>query len=179
MKVIGLVSSPRLKGNTGRLVTKALEGAKSAGADTEIFYLAEMDINDCKACMSCKRNEGCAQKDDFQKIYDAIMKADRIILGSPVYFFDINGLARLVEDRFYSFVTADMKSRIPPGKKCTFIVSQATPNKDAFIDNLKLHEKSMGMLGIPSTGINVFCGELAENSPELEEAKEIGSKLAS
>ena len=120
MKVIGFVSSPHENGNTTKLVTKALEGAASAGAETELINVAKLTINGCKGCGFCKTHDGCAQKDDFEKVRQAIISADGIVFGSPIFFFDLNAQARCVEDRLFCFLTPDMKSKVPAGKKCIF-----------------------------------------------------------
>lgn len=178
LKVIGFVSSPRKDGNTSKLVKSALDGAKKAGAETKLFQLSEMDIGDCKACMFCKANDGCAQKDDFQEIYKEICDADGIVFGSPIYFFDINAKARLVEDRLFAFTNAEMKSKLPKGKKAILLTSQTTPDKNAFMNNLKVHETSMNMLGIEPVGILTTFSEMKDDSPEIEEAKKLGEKIA-
>ena len=43
MKVLGINGSPRKKGNTAKLVEKALKGAESRGAETEIIHLYDLD----------------------------------------------------------------------------------------------------------------------------------------
>jgi len=44
MKVIGVVCSPRKGGNTEILISEALKGAESEGADTELITLAGKKI---------------------------------------------------------------------------------------------------------------------------------------
>jgi multimeric flavodoxin WrbA len=39
MKFLGIVSSPRRRGNTALLVEEVLFGAKNRGAEVEIFYV--------------------------------------------------------------------------------------------------------------------------------------------
>ncbi len=50
MKVIALNGSPRKNFNTGTLLKKALEGAESEGADTELINLYDLDYKGCNSC---------------------------------------------------------------------------------------------------------------------------------
>ena len=50
MKVIAFNGGPRKNWNTAMLLEKALEGAKSQGAETELIHLYELNY---KGCISC------------------------------------------------------------------------------------------------------------------------------
>ncbi len=84
--VIGIAGSPRVEGNTEKLVTEALKTAAEEGAQTELIRLANKEIKPCDACLSCRKTGECRIKDDFQEIFEKMIKADGIILASPVYF---------------------------------------------------------------------------------------------
>lgn len=87
MKVIGISGSPRVNGNTQIAVGLALEEIAKAGIATELVSLAGKTITPCTACMACKREPRCTiDDDDFGPIYEKILQADGLILGSPVYF---------------------------------------------------------------------------------------------
>ena len=58
MKVIAINGSPRKKWNTAILLEKALEGAASQGADTELVHLYDLDFKGCSSCFSCKLKGG-------------------------------------------------------------------------------------------------------------------------
>lgn len=84
--------SPRKLGwNTVTLLENALEGAKSAGAETELVQLYDMNFKGCMSCLSCKRIDRkadgvCAVKDDLSGVLDRIRAADALIIGTPVYY---------------------------------------------------------------------------------------------
>jgi len=100
MKVVGIVCSPRKKGNTEILVSHALDAAREAGADeTEIILLSGKQINPCDACGSCQKTARCHVDDDMQPIYPAMLAADGIIIGTPVYFWSVTAQAKLLIDR--------------------------------------------------------------------------------
>ena len=86
IRVLGVVGSPRVGGNTERLVAEALMAKAEGGAETELVRLAGKEIKPCDACLSCRKTGECHVKDDFRPIFDKMVEADGIILASPVYF---------------------------------------------------------------------------------------------
>jgi multimeric flavodoxin WrbA len=96
MKVIAINGSPREKWNTATLLEKALEGAASQGADTELIHLYKLKFTGCVSCFACKTIGGksygkCAAKDDLSLILEKIGEVDALILGSPIYFGTVSG----------------------------------------------------------------------------------------
>lgn len=87
MKVLAISGSPRPKGNTYTLLTRALEVLAKEGLETEYISLHGKDIHGCLACLKCAEDKNrCAQEDDFGPIFEAMGQADALIVGSPVYF---------------------------------------------------------------------------------------------
>ncbi|APH38577.1 flavodoxin family protein [Methanohalophilus halophilus] len=132
MKVVGFVGSPRKDGNTDVLVQQVLDGASEAGADVRKFNINEMDFTGCQACGYCKAHERCKLEDDMEKALDAIIDADGIVFGSPIYFGQFTGQARSFIDRFYSLINPDFSPRINAGKKLVLVGSQGFPEKDQY-----------------------------------------------
>ncbi|MFT8315183.1 MAG: flavodoxin family protein [Clostridium sp.] len=96
MKIISFNGSPRKSWNTATLLEKALEGAASKGAETELINLYDLNYKGCASCFACKKIGSksygkCALKDDLSPILDKIEEADGIILGSPIYLGSITG----------------------------------------------------------------------------------------
>jgi multimeric flavodoxin WrbA len=54
MKVTGIVGSPRADGATTALVSRVLQGAREAGAETVLFNIQEAGVGGCMACYTCK-----------------------------------------------------------------------------------------------------------------------------
>ena len=96
MKVMAFNGSPRKKWNTATLLEKAIEGAASKGAKTELIHLYDLNFKGCISCFACKTKGGksygrCAVKDDLTPVFKKIEKADAIIFGSPIYFGTVSG----------------------------------------------------------------------------------------
>lgn len=99
MKVLGIVCSPRKRGNTEILVQEALAGAKDTGAEIELLTVRDKNIKPCNGCLLCKKTGVCPINDDMQLIYEKMLNVDGIILGTPVYFWSMSGQAKILIDR--------------------------------------------------------------------------------
>ncbi|MBN1662351.1 MAG: flavodoxin family protein [Deltaproteobacteria bacterium] len=104
MKVLGIVCSPRMGGNTEILMKEALQAAQEAGAEIRLFPLADKKIMPCDACGACEETGICIVEDDMQELYNALEDADGIIFGTPVYFLNVTAQAKAVIDRTYAFL---------------------------------------------------------------------------
>ena len=107
MKIVALVSSYRKKGNTARVVelveTTLGEIASQKGdvLDFETIYLGHCEIEMCRGCRMCF-NQGevkCPLQDDVLGIKEKLLAADAVILASPVYVEDVNGIMKNWIDR--------------------------------------------------------------------------------
>ena len=100
MKVLGINASPKgSKSQTLRLVNKVLEGAKSAGADVELVDVCKLNIEYCNDCQVCNKKGKCTKKDDFQELYDKMLAANGLVMGSPNYFKSITAQMKTMVDR--------------------------------------------------------------------------------
>jgi multimeric flavodoxin WrbA len=117
MKTIGIIGSPRINGNTATLVKQTLESAAEAGAETELFYLNELEFKGCQGCGYCKIHDKCKLQDDLTKVLNEMVKADSIVMGSPIYFSQFTGQMRLFLDRCYSLINPDFSPRVALAKK--------------------------------------------------------------
>lgn len=96
MKIIAINGSPRKNWNTATLLQKTLDGAVSAGAQTELINLYDLNYRGCYSCFACKELNGksygkCPIKDDLLPIFKKIENADALVLGSPIYLGRITG----------------------------------------------------------------------------------------
>jgi len=99
MKVIGIVGSPRKKGNTELLTRHTLKAISEEGLNTELIRLASLEIKPCNACMACKKQEACSIEDDLFPIYLKMKEAQGIILASPVYYGSATALIKALMER--------------------------------------------------------------------------------
>jgi multimeric flavodoxin WrbA len=102
MKVVAFNGSPRKDGNTSILINHAFRELEKEGMETELVQLSGKEIHGCIACYKCFDNKDrqCAVKNDnANDCIDKMVKADGIILGSPVYFADLTPEMKALIDR--------------------------------------------------------------------------------
>lgn len=100
MKVVGISGSSRKNGNTTIIIKTIFEELNKAGIETELIQLADIDIQPCRACFACKGKKNCVFKSDgFSDVFNRMVEADGIILGSPVYSADVSSKMKAFLDR--------------------------------------------------------------------------------
>ena len=93
MNLLAIIGSPRKGKATDTLVDKAIEGVlkKFPNATINKTYLSDQEINHCKDCLTCWRSETagpvakCVIRDDMDDINQDILKADALIIGTPIH----------------------------------------------------------------------------------------------
>ncbi len=151
MKIIALNGSPRKNWNTHIMLKSALEGAESAGAQTELINLYDIDYKGCTSCFACQNSDGkskgrCAYNDGLKTVLEKIDACDGIILGSPVYFGDITAMTRaLLERLLFQHLSYDRNhSMTKSNKKVGFIYTMNGP--ESYFDDLyKKYQEMLGM----------------------------------
>jgi putative sterol carrier protein len=102
MKILAINGSPRgKKGNTDRILKPFLEGAREAGAETEVVYLKDKTINYCLGCFTCwtKTPGVCVHKDDMPELLEKIRQADTMVYATPLYVFTVTAQMKTFMDR--------------------------------------------------------------------------------
>jgi multimeric flavodoxin WrbA len=129
MNLIAFNGSPRKKWNTAKLLEHACRGAESEGATTELIHLYDLDYKGCISCFSCKRIGGksyghCAQKDDLAPLFEKVVAADAILVGSPIYYAITTGETRCFLERLmfqYSVYDPPRSTLFPRKIRTAFI----------------------------------------------------------
>ncbi len=142
MEIIAINGSARKNWNTHILLSKALEGAKSVGAQTTLINLYDLDYKGCTGCLSCKvkgsRSLGhCATNDSLKPVLERIDRSDGLILGSPIYLGDITAMLRAFWERFvFQYLSYDdyTKPYFAGSLKTAFIYTMNAP--EGFNDEL-------------------------------------------
>ena len=105
MKVLALLGSPRPDGNTRVVLDAVLEGARQAGAETELIELSSLkNLSGCLECFVCQQTPdapGCAIDDDMQEVLAKVLTADVRVLATPVFCWSMSWLLKAAVDRFY------------------------------------------------------------------------------
>lgn len=125
------MGSPNINGNTAKLINAILDGAAENGAEKVIYNLGSLNIKGCDACCKCQESGCCLIDDDMQEIYQQIQTADMVVLGSPVYMWQMTAQTKLLIDRMTAFLKPNLSSRLD-NKKLILVFSQGSPDRDAF-----------------------------------------------
>ncbi|WP_028317965.1 flavodoxin family protein [Desulfobulbus elongatus] len=99
MNILLFNGSPRRRGNTDLLLERIEAAIHQAGHKAEQINLARLDIHPCTGCGHCETEGVCIFKDDMTPLYDKIDAANRIVIGSPIYFCGITAQAKAFIDR--------------------------------------------------------------------------------
>jgi len=146
-KVIGIIGSPRKLGNSSSIVNEVLRGAQDSGAETKVFYLNSMNIKGCQSCMYCRKNNNCCIKDDMQEILENIKDADAVIIGSPIYIYQVSGQTKIMMDRLYPLTDERHKPRFGK-KKLVMVYTQASPFLFSFRTYIRYLRNAFTAMGL-------------------------------
>lgn len=101
--VLVISGSPRRGGNTDLLCDEFMRGATEAGGVCEKIFLPDYHIDyfleEDEQRTGDRANEAT---DDIPMLVDKMVKADVIVLSSPVYFMNITGQLKTLIDRTFS-----------------------------------------------------------------------------
>ncbi len=174
MKILGLIGSPRIGGNTDLLVDKIFEGSKSKGYSTEKIYIYDYNISLCTDCQSCKKGDYiCCINDEMEKIYPKMAAADIIIFGTPLYWFGPTAKMKMLIDRLRPFV----KNRQLEGKKAIVVCPSADGSTacGSLLDMFRLIFDYLKIKFENKILVTAYeKGEIAQNKEEMDKAFKLG-----
>lgn len=109
IRILGIAGSPVKAGNTEALLKEALAvTASDPEVQTEVLNLSALQITGCQHCNWCIKNQTpekfCVVSDGMDEIYPAVVRAEVIILATPVHIGRMSGLMANTIDRMRVFV---------------------------------------------------------------------------
>lgn len=106
--VVMISASPRRGGNTDTLCDEFGRGAAEAGAKVEKVFLDDYNIDLFREIDTYMQPDSVAKaqaRDDAKRVIDKMLRADVIVLASPVYYLNIDGqMKNLIDRTFYCFM---------------------------------------------------------------------------
>ena len=88
MKTLIINGSPRVNGDTVRLINIFKEKINGEYMTVDAYRCKASPCIDCRFCWE---NSGCAIDDELQQIYAYIQECDNILIASPIYFSELTG----------------------------------------------------------------------------------------
>jgi len=180
MKVVGFNSSPRKDGNTFILINKVFQELEKEGIGTELVQLSDKVIRGCIACEKCGENKDqrCAIKTDAANEYmEKMLRADGIILGSPVYLTDVTSEMKALIDR--TGHVARRNDRMFKNKVAAAVVAVRRAGAFHTLDTMS-HFFLSNLMIIPGYAFAVGKekGEVEKDQEGILSAKTLGQRMA-
>ncbi len=177
MRILALIGSPRLGGNTDTIVDEILKGCTEKGHAVEKVHLYHHEIAPCYDCRRCKEQPHvCGVCDGMVELYLKLEESDVIIFGTPLYWYGPTGMMNLLIDRLRPFIA----SRKLEGKKGV-LVTPSEEGEEACQSLVEMFRKSFHYLGMEFVGAILpkayERGEIKENKEELKKAFDFGKSL--
>ncbi len=102
--VLIVSGSPRAGGNSEVLAKHIAEEVMAASLEAEIVNLREHDYSACIGCERCRKDGICTQfTDGMTPLYDKVLRAQGLVLISPVHNYNITAWMKAFIDRLYCF----------------------------------------------------------------------------
>jgi multimeric flavodoxin WrbA len=187
MKVLGILGSPRVGGNSDILLDQAMAGAQDAGAEVEKIILCKQRISGCLDCDKCNETGVCAIDDDMRAIHKKILEAGAVIHSVPVYFWSMTSQMKAYLDRWCAFFDGEWRvhqayrSRMR-GKRIGLItvcgdadVSTADPIVHSFRNTCDF--AGLNLLDVVQASASAK-GEVADNEVMKRKAYDLGKRAA-
>jgi multimeric flavodoxin WrbA len=136
MKVLLINGSPHKNGSTYTALNMVEQSLLDNGIETEWFNIGNKPVRGCIDCRKCKDSSRCVFNDDpCNDLIEAIINADGVIVGSPVYFAGPNGaLCALLDRVFYAAV--ERGGQLFRGKPAAAVASCYRAGTTATLDRL-------------------------------------------
>jgi multimeric flavodoxin WrbA len=182
--VVVLKGSPREKGNSSMLADQVAAGASAAGAQVECIVLQNMNIRPCNACDVCQETGTgeCILDDDMQTLYPRLLKADAIVIASPIYWYTMSAQTKLCIDRWYALDTP--QGNALAGKRIGIVLTygDTDPFASGAVNAIRTFQDIFRNIKAPIVGI-VYgsasnAGDIQNQPSLLEQAYKLGQELA-
>lgn len=200
MNILAIVGSPRKGKATDTLIDKAIEGVISQHPDSQVqkIHLIDHNIQFCKNCLVCRDTKTeqpyakCIIRDDMDMISEELVKADALVLGTPVHSAFVTALMATFLERItwtfakpeksYGPISGCPLPRSEKPRTAIIIVTsgiippllrklcdQATSHIKGIIKD-SLHAKTVG---------DMYAGDIEHRGVEyyVEKAYKLGQKL--
>lgn len=187
IKVLGISTSPRIKGNSDLLLYRALAGAESAGANTEYLRLPDYKVSPCIECNACYATGLCKVQDDYQQLLKKILDTDHLIFATPIFFMTVCAQAKLLIDRCqclwaHKYVLKKELNTAGNDRRGMVIAVGGSRSKKQFESvrlTMKSYFDSLQMHYTANLFVNQIdaLGEIEKHPTAMNEAFRLGSRL--
>ena len=160
MNVLLVNGSPHKEGCVFTALSEIADTLHGEGIETSLFQLGSRAVRGCVACGKCRETgNGCVFRDEaYVELRDMAVKADGLIIGSPVYYAGPNGTLCALLDRFF-YSSGSLVARKPAAA----VVSCRRGGASATFDRLNKYFTITQMPVVPSQYWNSVHGRTADD----------------
>lgn len=177
MYIVMLQGSPNKHGSSNLLADCFKQGAEEAGHTVELIDAAHANIHPCTGCIHCGYEGPCVQKDDVDAIRSKILKADMMVLVTPLYYYGMSAQLKTLIDRFCAFNTSIQRKHMKSA-----LLAVAWNSDNWTFEALESHYKTLvRYLNLTDMGmvLGAGCGtpSMTSHSKYPQSAYQLGNRL--
>lgn len=190
MKIVSVLGSPRVHGNSAGIAGRFCDVAEQHGAEVRKYALNRLEYRGCQGCMVCKdKLDRCGLEDGLTDVLAAVRDADILLMASPVYFGDVSSQMKGFIDRTFGYLVPDYAtnpapSRLAPGKKLVFVLTQGNPDDNRFDNVYPKYQSFFHWYGFDDSHLIRVCGvrlagEALTREKAMRRVEDLAEKLCS
>lgn len=186
MKVVGILGSPRLGGNTDLLLERFLDGCREAGARVDKVVLNQLCFSPCQECARVRDDGSCQVEDQLQPVFRMVGAAGLVAVATPIFFGSLSAQTKMMVDRFQCWWRAKYllkRDPYPGSRSGVFLAVEASDREDFFDSARAVTRNFFATIGARWQG-EVLCpglesaGDILVRPECLEAAFQLGRRLA-
>lgn len=182
-QILIINGATRVNGNTDIILKRLTTTALGTNVQIKQIDVRNKKIKDCIGCYHCTENTACSIKDDMIQVYEEINISELIIFASPIYWWGVTGIMKILFDRLYLYYSKLNKPSIE-GKKA-IIISPMNMHSDIYKTQIFLdfYKIIFEQLKMPLVDTYLFGnvnekGEILKNAQYLDQIKQLGRTLS-
>jgi len=198
IKLLSISGSPAKGSSTDLLlheiaatIIRKLEPAHEV--ELKFIKANELRFVPCQACGKAPTPSYCFYDDDLTNIYPLVAECDCLLFGSPVYFDSVSGQAKMFIDRCNCIRPYDFDNQ-DPDHSFIKLIKQKRPGGMVVVggDDIGIEQARRTIAGffkwieVVNHGVVAYkstddrrIGTAADDAGVMEQARELGEKLAS
>lgn len=180
-KIVALVGSPNVSGNTAAIVNSVLDGAMGLSTNVikyhNLWKITTFDRGEF--ILHCHDKKHPVIDESAQEILEDIRTADVLIFGTPVYFDMPTSQFQLILEYMYSMISTDFNDSELAGKKAVVVVSCTEIDRDS-LNVVDTVAHSLGRFGIEVVDKMIYedwKGPFKDDAEARRKAKAVGARF--
>ncbi len=181
-RILVINGATRVNGNTDIILSKLIAAALQTDVQINQIDVRKKKIKDCIGCYHCNDNTACSIKDDMVEVYEEINRSALIIFASPIYWWGVTGIMKVLIDRLYLYYS-DLNKPFIEGKKA-IIISPMNMNSDIYKSKIFLDFYKIIFENLNMTLVDTFLfgnvnekGVIKKNTGYLNQIDRLGKTL--